>query len=345
MDVRFPPPLAAGDLIAITAPSSGVADALHPRLDLAIAALKNRGFRVIEGQCLRGEYKNRSAPKALRAKELNEYLFNPDIKAIMPPWGGELAMELLELIDFSALSTVTPKWFTGYSDLTTLQLPLTLISGWATLHGPNLMELGAKTLDSTTQKVWSMLEKPAGDEIEQIASCRYQLTGADWEKDPSAGFNLTEKTRWKRLDGSSEPLQFRGRLIGGCLEIVSRLTATPFGDIGKFCQQHRDDGVVLYLENVEMAPCELTRALLSMRMQGCFSQLSGIVIGRSAAPAVSNPELHLYFDALNSALGSLTVPILYDVDIGHVPPQLPLVNGALATVNFDGETGSLSQRF
>jgi muramoyltetrapeptide carboxypeptidase len=39
-------------------------------------------------------------------------------------------------------------------------------------------------------------------------------------------------------------------------------------------------------------------------------------------------------DALLDALGDLTIPVLYDLDIGHLPPQMILVNGALATVKF-----------
>ncbi|MBK8047900.1 MAG: hypothetical protein IPK16_12660 [Anaerolineales bacterium] len=35
------------------------------------------------------------------------------------------------------------------------------------------------------------------------------------------------------------------------------------------------------------------------------------------------------------ALGDLTSPILYDVDAGHLPPQLMLVNGARAVINYE----------
>ena len=53
MNIRYPKPLASGDLIAITAPSAGVSESMHPRLDLAIGALRQRGYRVVEGGCLR----------------------------------------------------------------------------------------------------------------------------------------------------------------------------------------------------------------------------------------------------------------------------------------------------
>ena len=54
MDARLPSPLRPGDTIAVTAPSSGVPPQLWPRLDVAIAGLRRRGFEVLEGVCLRG---------------------------------------------------------------------------------------------------------------------------------------------------------------------------------------------------------------------------------------------------------------------------------------------------
>ena len=49
MDARLPAPLRPGDTIAVTAPSSGVPPTLQPRLDLAVAGLRRRGFEVVEG--------------------------------------------------------------------------------------------------------------------------------------------------------------------------------------------------------------------------------------------------------------------------------------------------------
>ena len=54
MSVRFPPKLIPGDLIAITAPSSGVPQHLHPRLELAIGNLKKKVLEFSkEGACVR----------------------------------------------------------------------------------------------------------------------------------------------------------------------------------------------------------------------------------------------------------------------------------------------------
>lgn len=98
--VIFPARLRPGDLIAVTAPSSGVPPGLHTRLDLAIEHLRSLGFRVIEGSCLRAQARSASAARGQRAAELNRFLIDPEVAAIIPPWGGELATGLLELLDF-----------------------------------------------------------------------------------------------------------------------------------------------------------------------------------------------------------------------------------------------------
>ena len=317
---------------------------MHPRLDLAIAALRQRGYRVVEGQCLRQQTKQASATRDRRASELMGFLTDPQVSAVMPPWGGELAIELLPLIDFRALSDMQPKWFVGFSDLSTLHLPLTIISGWATLHGPNLMELGATHMDSVAVAIWDVMAAPHNSDVTQYSSKKFQRTGPDRIAVPGAGYLLTETTKWRRLDGSSAPLQLSGRLIGGCLDTVTRLAGTPYGDVPSFVQASASDGTLLYIENVEMKPCELARALWSLRMHGWFTGLSGILVGRSAAEEEPMPTNLTYMDALHSAFAGLPYPVLYDVDIGHLPPQLSLVNGALAHVAFHGDSGSVVQR-
>jgi muramoyltetrapeptide carboxypeptidase LdcA involved in peptidoglycan recycling len=62
MTLRFPRPLRPGDTVAITAPSSGVRSkgALR-RLDLVLDHWRQRGFRVIEGECLRRQVSDQRA--------------------------------------------------------------------------------------------------------------------------------------------------------------------------------------------------------------------------------------------------------------------------------------------
>ena len=82
-----------------------------------------------------------SASAAQCAEELTRMFTDPGIRAVVPPWGGgELALELFPHLDMAAIALSDPTGFVGYSDISTLLLPLTAMTGIATLHGQNLME-------------------------------------------------------------------------------------------------------------------------------------------------------------------------------------------------------------
>jgi muramoyltetrapeptide carboxypeptidase LdcA involved in peptidoglycan recycling len=341
--LRFPNPLRPGDLIAVTAPSSGVPKPIFARLDLVLSQIRDRGYRIVEGSCLRTEHKDASAPRRERAAEFERFLKDPAVSAVFPPWGGELASELLATIDFEGLRQVAPKWVLGFSDISTLLLPLTLISGWATAHGPNLMDLVPTQTDPLTTGTFGVLESSLIEPAEQRSSSKYQVKGPDFAVHADAPLNLTEPTAWKRLDGSKEPVSFQGRLIGGCLDTIAWLAGSRYGDIPSFVQRHREEGVIFYLENCEMPPTGVVRALLSLKHHCWFDGLAGLMIGRNAGPSPDSPDRLSYVEALLAVLDDLPCPVLFDVDIGHQPPQLTLINGAAAHVRFTSGKGSVSQ--
>ena len=41
----------------------------------------------------------------------------------------------------------------------------------------------------------------------------------------------------------------------------------------------------------------------------------------------------------------LQIPIIYDIDCGHVPPQITFINGAYAKVDVDNGKGNVFQTF
>ena len=126
--MRYPRPLRPGDTIGVTAPSSGVATALRPRLDHNVAWLRARGYDVRVGECLGGD-RVVSAPKEQRADELMAMLRDPDVRAIVPPWGGELGIDLLDQLDWREIATFEPTWAVGFSDSCSWMLPLTTLLG------------------------------------------------------------------------------------------------------------------------------------------------------------------------------------------------------------------------
>ena len=145
--MKYPKPLQQGSTVAITAFSSGIAKKHDARFRVVRENLESRGFNVIVGKCLYGQTKHVSAPAQQRADELMSFLMDDEIDAIYPPWGGELAIELLPLIDFAKLQTAKPKWILGFSDISTIAAVFASKLRWATAHCSNLMDLTSEAND------------------------------------------------------------------------------------------------------------------------------------------------------------------------------------------------------
>jgi len=341
----YPAPLQTGGKIAISAFSAGVPTACHDRLDIVLQSLRDRGFDVIEGENVRINVHAQVSAQT-RADELMTFLTDDSVDAVFPPWGGELAMQILPLLDFEKLAHVKPKWIIGFSDVSTIMIAITTKLGWATVHTANLMQLHPKQEDALTSKVLAHLTLRESDAFTQCSSKKYELVAHSIATNPDATFNLTQQTVWKRLDKKDPRVAFSGRLIGGCFDTLAQLIGSEYFDIAVFAKQHREEGVILYLENAEMSPTVYLRALLSIKFKGFLSLINGLIIGRNAAV---DSEKHPIMgqlsndDALAQALYDVAIPIIYDADIGHLAPNLTLVNGAYATVVLNNGVGSITQ--
>lgn len=85
----------------------------------------------------------------------------------------------------------------------------------------------------------------------------------------------------------------------------------------------------MYVEAAEDDAATICRNLHGMRLAGFFTGANAILVGRTSAPDTASLTQD---EAVLDALGGLGVPIIADVECGHVPPYLPLVNGARARV-------------
>lgn len=329
--IRFPAPLRPGDRIGVTSPSSGVPSSLRRRLDVAVGWLRERGYDVVVGDCMDGA-SHVSAPAVERAHELTRMLTDPTVRAVVPPWGGETAIDLVDLLDWDRIAAAEPTWFVGFSDISTLLLPLTLRAGWATLHGANLMDTPYAAVDGLVH--WTEVAA-ATSPVRQEQSGVFRTGGFDdWEVDPGVtAYALEGSGAWE--EALDDEVEVSGRLVGGCLETISKLAGTPYGDVPAFGRSHAEEGLILYVEAAEADAFETCRTLHGLRLSGWFRHANAILVGRTEAP--DSGEL-TQREAVLDALGDLDIPIVLDVECGHVPPSMPLVNGALAHLTVtDGE--------
>lgn len=300
-----------------------------------MAHLRRHGFEVIEGVCLRDGEHHVSAGREARADELMSLLVDPDVAAVVPPWGGETGIDLLPFLDLELLAECDPCWYVGFSDTTTTMLPLTLRSGWATLHGQNLMDTPYAPAPGLLH--WLDVATSEGHLTQTAATHRAQAWD-DYAADPEVDeLTLTEPTRWSLLSGDA--VDFSGPLVGGCIEVLSPLAGTPYGDVPRWAAEQAEPPVVL-LEAAESNAFGVARALHGVRLAGWFDRCAGVLVGRTPAPDADSLTQH---EAVRDALGDLDVPVVLDVDFGHQQPMMPLVLGASTRVEVAGGAGRITQ--
>lgn len=329
------PFLKEGATIGVTAPSSGLRLEQHDLINQACNQLKNKGYQIICGDTIWTQNKAKSAVAVKRAAEFQAMMNDHSIDAIYPLKGGELLIELLELIDFQ---TVKNKWVIGFSDISLLLLAITLNTAIATAHGTNILNLRGE-LDETTAMWLPVLSTKAGSSVLQKSSTKFQK---EWDSEKSFPhvFNLTGDTVWKTTSESN----MEGRLLGGCIDVIRHLVGTPYGDVKAFRKNYIEgEPIVWFLENCELSTTDLRRSLVQMKLAGWFENCSGILFGRSNANhPVNNYTIEDVYDELAE---ELQIPIIYDVDFGHVPPQLTLINGAYGEVKVRKGEGVIIQSF
>ncbi|MDQ0988581.1 S66 peptidase family protein [Streptomyces sp. V2I9] len=339
MTVRYPRPLRPGDRIGVTSPSSGVPDELRERLATAVRVVEEQGYEVVTGRCMDGS-RHVSAPAADRAAELTEMLTDPGIRAVVPPWGGETGIDLLALLDWDRLRAAEPTWLVGYSDMSTVMTPLTLLTGVATVHGNNLMDTPCRAPEGLVSWL-DIVAAPPGHRFSQTPPERHRAEAwDDYALHPDVrAFTLDTPGRWTRLDGGGD-VDVAGRLIGGCTEMLANVAGTPYLDTSAFARTHAPEGLLVYVEAAGDDAFAICRYLHGMRLAGFFDAANAVLVGRTSAPDTSSLTQH---QAVLEALGPLGVPIVADVECGHVPPYLPLVNGAHARVVHTSTHSALTQ--
>ncbi|MFJ4340073.1 S66 peptidase family protein [Streptomyces sp. NPDC088915] len=339
MAVRYPRPLRPGDRVGVTSPSSGIPEELRARLDVAVREVEARGYEVVVGRCMDGAG-HVSAPAADRADELMSMLTDPGIAAVVPPWGGETGIDLLPLLDWDRLRDAEPTWLVGFSDLSTLITPLTLLTGVATVHGNNLMDTPYRVPEGLLSWL-DVVAAPRGHRFTQVPPNRFRAGGwDDYRTDPEVReFTLDASGGWTRLDADGD-VEAEGRLVGGCIETLCNLTGTPYLDVSGFARAESPEGLLVYVEAGGDDAFAVCRNLHGMRLAGFFDAANAVLVGRTSAPGTGSLTQH---EAVLDALGPLGVPVVADVECGHVPPYLPLVNGARGRVVHASGRGELTQ--
>ena len=367
--MRIPKAIKLGDTIAIAAPSFGATTEPYTfRFQEAIRQFKERGYNVVIGDCC---YKNDglgiSTDPKVAAAELEQFYLDPKIDAIFSCGGGELMCETVSYIDFKKLKKAPPKWFMGYSDNTNFILPLVTLCDVASIYGPNAPGFG-KPWEQSEKDAWNILEgtsdtvfgypmfqNPQVESEDPLSPYIYTdekvlttfISGNLQSPKTSESFeqvatkSMPFKTQTISNDSSSlvrttgeQTVTFSGILLGGCLDCLVGLSGTKLDGVNSFNQKNQK--VIWVLESCDYNTMDIRRALWHLRQNGWFTNASAFIFGRPFAAFRQSLMGVDEYNAATGILGDLGVPLVFDADIGHIDPAMPLVIGANAQVSVKG---------
>ena len=292
--------------------------------------LEEMGYQKILGpNCYREDGIGKSSSPENCAAELNEFLTSEKADVLISCGGGELMCEDLPFVDFEAIKKAPPKLFMGYSDNTNMTLLLPTICDTAAIYGPCAASFGMEPWDPAIRDAFQML---TGELLTAHSYEKFELESEKDEEHPLVPYHLTED---RVLVSEHYEKPFSGRLIGGCLDCMVTLAGTRFDRVRDFCERYKEDGVIWFLEACDMNVLSVRRALWQLSEAGWFDGVKGFLVGR---PRIfDEPEMGLdRHSAVTGILDRFHVPVLMDLDIGHLPPMMPLLAGSYATVYVDG---------
>jgi muramoyltetrapeptide carboxypeptidase len=292
-----PPRLRPGDVVRVVAPAGPV-----PREGFAAGAeVLGRRYRLRHDEALFAREGYLAGPDERRLAELTAALADPDARAVILARGGYGLLRILPFLNPAALSA-RPLPIVGFSDGTAL-LAHAARAGVTAIHGPVVTQLGGL---------------PAPDH-----EALYRLL-----EDPAPGVLLA----------GLEPVvpgRARGRLLGGNLEVFSRLVGTPYlPDLA---------GALLFIEDLGERPYRIDRLVTHLDLAGVFGAVAGVVVGDFSSclePEPTRASSPTAAEVLLDRLGRLAIPVARGGLFGHGSRNVALPYGALAEL--DALSGTLT---
>ena len=327
--MRYPEFLKQGGRIGFIAPSFGCATSPYiERFDSALSEFERRGFvNVCGDNCRKDAGIGKSNTPEACGTEINDFFLHDKSDVIISCGGGELMCEDLPFVDFDGIKKAAPKWYLGYSDNTNLTFLLPTLTDTASIYGPCVSDFGMKPWHQSIDDAFSLLtgKKKAFSNYDG-----WEKGWPDREEDPCAPYNITEKYEQVICGGKTE-VSFKGRFLGGCLDCLSMLCGTGFDRVKEFNERYKDDGIIWFLESCDLNVMSMRRVLWQLKNAGWFDSAKGFLIGR---PLHFEDDFNGFkpHDAYEGILSEFNVPIVMDIDLGHLSPMMPFVSGGYGTV-------------
>lgn len=310
-----PPDLERGSRVAIVSPASKIDPAL---IDGATSALESEGFECVVMPYAKGANGSFSGLASERLSDLENALADGSVGAIVCSRGGYGAVHLLEQLDRLPEECFN-KWLVGFSDITALHCLWTR-KGYASLHGAMAKYIGR------------------GSEFPYYETEMEVLRGGNLKIMADAHpFNQC---------GCAE-----GVVTGGNLAVLGGLIGTPFDPFESvYTAEAVESGAVarpmLFIEDIAEPIYKVERILWQLHLRGVFRRVSAVLVGQFTEyrPSADHPDMYTMMHRFFGSIGIPDIPIVYDLPVGHVEANAPLLLGCPTIVEATSSGVTITQR-
>ncbi len=344
--------------IGFVAPSFGCnTEPYKSAFQNALKHWKQAGYRLDVGpNCYAGEGIGISNTPQACGEELTAYYQKEDNDCLISCGGGELMCEILDYTDWKAIAEAPAKWYMGFSDNTNMTYLLATLCDTASIYGPCAGSFGMEPQHKSLKDAFAILTGKNAAGSPPVFTVhgypKWEIEALKDGENPLAPYNLTERRVLQFYDGTSSAhadgypvisgreipeTSWEGRLLGGCMDCLVNLLGTCYDRTEAFLEKYRDDGFIWFLEACDLNVFGIRRAMWQMEHAGWFRYVKGFLIGRPLNGRESMMNLDRYQAVLDIA-GRKGVPVLMDVDLGHLPPMMPMITGSYAAVHVKGNT-------
>lgn len=330
--MRYPEFLPPKGTIGFVAPSFGCN--MPPYYDAFLNAqnkFTQMGYSLDLGpNCYAGEGIGISNTPQKCGKELTDYYLKESNDCLISCGGGELMCEILDDVDFEKIAGAPPKWYMGFSDNTNMTYLLATLADTASVYGPCAAAFGMEPWHESLHDAFGLL---TGKKLSVQGYGLWEKESLKDETHPLVPYNVTQPCILKKFP--DKDLRFSGRLLGGCMDCLVNLLGTRYDKTAEFIEKYKDDGILWFLEACDMNVFSIRRAMWQMEHAGWFAHVSGFLIGRPLCFGQEMMGLDQYQAVLETA-SRHNVPVIMDVDLGHLAPMMPLVTGSIGHVTCCG---------
>ena len=233
-----PKVLKQGDCIGFLSLSGNIED--YSKVINAKNYFENLGYKVVVSDTTKNNDFYLCDTDENRAKALNSFFKNPEIKMILATRGGYGAIRILDKIDYNLVKN-NPKIFVGYSDITAILWQLYKNTGLISFHGANAINTFSDNLNQFNENAfWNI-------------------------------FSHKQKSFTSEQNQTFYSGKIQAKLLGGNLSTINSLAGSDF------CL---DEKFILYLEDINEPVYKIDKMITQLLNIKAFkNNLSGLILG------------------------------------------------------------------